>query len=103
MLSSSGPGSISPLLPSQRYFPTAEREVQTQTAPNRKFDSVTLSASSEGKGRFYMDMVSRLSQEVRTATTTGDIQALRQQVSTGTYTPDPMAIAAKMLYLGEDS
>ena len=49
-----------------------------------------------------MDMVGRLSQEVRTANTTGDIQALRQQVSTGTYTPDPMAIAARMLFMVEE-
>ncbi|NCE65506.1 flagellar biosynthesis anti-sigma factor FlgM [Pseudoflavonifractor sp. 524-17] len=49
-----------------------------------------------------MDMVSRLSQEVRTATTTGDIQALRQAVASGAYKPDPMAIAARILFLGEE-
>ncbi len=48
-----------------------------------------------------MGLVSRLSQEVRTSTTTGDIAALRQQVASGTYTPDPMAIAARILFLGE--
>ena len=48
-----------------------------------------------------MDLVSRLSQEVRTSTTTGDIAKLRQQVSSGQYTPDPMSIAARMLFLGE--
>ena len=52
--------------------------------------------------KHLMDMVGRLSQEVRTANTTGDIQALRQQVSTGTYTPDPMAIAARMLFMVEE-
>ena len=48
-----------------------------------------------------MGLVSRLSQEVRTATTTGDITALRQQVASGEYVPDPMAIAARILFLGE--
>ena len=48
-----------------------------------------------------MALVSRLSQEVRTATTTGDISALRQQVATGQYTPDPASIAARILFLGE--
>ena len=38
--------------------------------------------------------------EVRTATTTGDIAALRQQVAEKTYTPDPMAIAKRILFLG---
>ena len=49
-----------------------------------------------------MQMVSRLAQEVRTATTTGDIQELRQSVSSGEYSPDPMAIAGKILFLTED-
>lgn len=48
-----------------------------------------------------MQMVGRLSQEVRTATTTGDIQALRQSVASGEYTPNPMAIAGRMLFLTE--
>ena len=48
-----------------------------------------------------MQLVSRLSQEVRTATTTGDIQALRQSVSSGEYAPDPTAIAGRMLFLTE--
>jgi negative regulator of flagellin synthesis FlgM len=49
-----------------------------------------------------MQLVGRLSQEVRTATTTGDIQALRQSVASGAYTPDPMAIAARILFLTEE-
>ena len=49
-----------------------------------------------------MEMVSRLSQEVRTANTTGDIQELRREVSAGEYHPDPMAIAGRMLLLVEE-
>ena len=64
------------------------------------YDSVTLSKPSQNN-RFHMDLVSRLSQEVRTSTTTGDIAKLRQQVASGQYTPDPMSIAARMLFLGE--
>lgn len=45
-----------------------------------------------------MDTVSRLSQEVRTATTTGRIQELRQAVSSGEYVPDPVEIAKRMLF-----
>ena len=43
--------------------------------------------------------MSRLTREVRTVNTTGDIQALRAQVSAGTYTPDCMAIAGRLLYM----
>lgn len=60
---------------------------------------MTLSTPNQDS-RFHMGLVSRVSQEVRTATTTGDIAALRQQVASGEYTPDPMAIAARILLLG---
>ena len=49
-----------------------------------------------------MNLVSRLSQEVRTATTTADIRELRQQVASGTYQPDPAAIAKRMLFAMEE-
>ena len=43
--------------------------------------------------------VKAMANEVRTANSTGDIQALRAQVSAGTYTPDCMAIAGRLLYM----
>jgi negative regulator of flagellin synthesis FlgM len=49
-----------------------------------------------------MEVVSRLSREVRTANTTGDIQELRREVSAGEYRPDPMAIAGRMMLLVEE-
>ena len=48
------------------------------------------------------NMVSRISQEVRTATTTGDIQALKQEVAAGEYVPNPMEIADKILFMVGD-
>lgn len=101
MLTSSGYGAITSIAPSKVYRARAERETRSKTLPDSgKYDSVTLSATS-GDSRFHMALVSRLSQEVRTATTTGDISALRQQVATGQYTPDPASIAARILFLGE--
>ena len=67
-----------------------------------KFDSVHLSAASEGESAFQKELVSRISQEVRTATTTGDIQRYRSEVMAGTYRPDCMAIASRMLLLVEE-
>ncbi len=48
------------------------------------------------------NMVSRISQEVRTATTTGDIQALKRAVTAEEYVPDPMKIADKILFMVGD-
>mgnify|MGYP003300079189 CR=1 FL=1 len=65
---------------SQRYYPTVtERDIASPTVSNENgnYDSVTLSTSPDDTSRFYKDLVGRLSQEVRTTTTTGDIKALR--------------------------
>ena len=101
MLTSSGYGAISPLGASKLYRSKTGREIRAQAvSAHNSYDSVTLSTPSEDS-RFHMSLVSRLSHEVRTATTTGDIQTLRQQVASGQYAPDPMAIAARMMFLSE--
>lgn len=102
MLTSSGSNMISSIGRSQRYYPTTERETHPQSiSTERKFDSVTLSSDRE-ENRMFRDLVGRLAQEVRTTTTTGDIRTLHQQVASGEYQPDASAIAARMLFLGED-
>ncbi len=63
----------------------------------QKFDTVTIGSD----GSFRQTLLSKISQEVRTATTTGTVNALRQQVQAGTYQVDAGAIARKMLFLGE--
>lgn len=99
MLTSSG--AISNIKPAKTYFPAGEKEGAAQVSHGPSYDSLTISSSSE-ESRFHMELVGRLSQEVRTNTTTGDVQRLKQAVSSGQYTPDPMAIAARMLFLSEE-
>ena len=100
MLTSSGYGAISSIGPAKVYRTKAGRNDRAQVIPgSSKYDSVTLSTPSQDSR--FLDLVSQLSREVRTATTTGDIAALRQQVADQQYTPDPMSIAARMLFLGE--
>ena len=65
----------------------------------RRFDSVTISENWDENPE--MAMKSRLSQEVRTATSTDRVAALREQVRGGTYRSDPVQIARKMLLMGE--
>lgn len=100
MLTSPGYGAISPIGPTKAYQAKTGRSSKTRAPQGSKYDSVTLSTPNQDS-RFHMGMVSRVSQEVRTATTTGDIAVLRQQVASGEYAPDPMAIAARILFLGE--
>ena len=100
MLTSTGYSAISPVALPKVYGAKAGRGART-TIPSgsSNYDSVTL--STPGQDNRFMSLVSKLSQEVRTATTTGDIAALRQQVADHTYAPDPSAIAARILLLGE--
>ncbi len=102
MLPPSGSGMISSLGSAQVYHPASEREVSAHTLQGHRYDCITLSSAPTGDSRVHMELVSRLSNEVRTTTTTGDIQALKTQLSTGQYQPDPMAIAARIMFLGED-
>ena len=101
LTSSSRPSPVSSVAASKSYYSTLRRGSSAQSAVEHKYDSATFSPLPEGRSAFQMQLVSRLSQEVRTATTTGDIQALRQSVSSGEYTPDPAAIAGRMLFLTE--
>lgn len=65
-----------------------------------KFDKVTLSAR-EGEDPKKLELRTKLSQEVRTATTTGTLASLREQVQAGTYQVDAASIAKRLLLLGE--
>lgn len=100
VLTSPGYNAISPVALPKVYGTKAGRGTRTQVPQGSgNYDSVTFSAP--GQDNRFMGLVSKLSQEVRTATTTGDIAALRQQVADHTYTPDPSSIAARILLLGE--
>lgn len=104
MRTSSRSGILSPVGRSKLYYTAApERDSHTQSISGEsgKYDSITLSTSADGTSRFK-DLVGRLTQEVRTTTTTGDIRTLRNEVAAGTYCPDASAIAARMLFLRED-
>lgn len=65
------------------------------TAQN--FDQITISSEHSVDSRFQMELKSRLSREVRTATTTGTLADLRRQIEAGEYQVDPVAIARRML------
>ena len=105
MLAPSGPGRNSALRPFNNAYLNAahagERSTQTQSA-RASFDSFTASSDAEVSNAYrnQMEVVGRLTQEVRTANSTGDIQALRQRVADGSYVPDPAAIAASIFKMG---
>lgn len=66
-------------------------------APEHKFDTVTI----EAENSFQKQLQSKISQEIRTATTTGTISTLREQVQSGQYQVDAQNIARRLLFFGE--
>lgn len=101
MLRTTGSGRVSPISRTKAYYPVQKRGAVSQPVSGHNYDSADFSAPASRKS-FQMELVSRLSQEVRTVNTTGDILDLRREVSDGEYTPDPMAIAGRMLLLAEE-
>ena len=73
----------------------------TNTSVTPSYDSSSLSTVADAASRAQLDAVSRISNDVRTATTTGRIQELRQAVSSGNYQTDPVEIAKRMMLLVE--
>jgi negative regulator of flagellin synthesis FlgM len=70
-----------------------------RSGANRRFDSIMLSGGDGKRSSFEMELRSKVSQEVRTATTSGQVAALREQVQSGTYRVDAREIAKKMLLM----
>jgi negative regulator of flagellin synthesis FlgM len=101
MLTSSDFDAVSPVSRKKTYHISYDREAPARTAATPKYDSVTLSEQTE-EGQVHRALVSRLSGEVRTATSTGDIQRLRQEVAEDRYQPNPEKIAGNILFLDEE-
>lgn len=102
MMISSNLGSVPAVGIPKTGYTNIERENRANASHGVNYDSISVSSPSSKENRFYMELVSRLSQEVRTATTTSDIRILREKVASGEYTPDPARIAANMLFLREE-
>lgn len=67
-----------------------------------QFDQIVLSAPNGQEGALtFREMAASLSQQVRTYNTTGKIQELYRQVSSGEYRPDARETAARMLLMTE--
>ncbi len=88
---------VSPISP--RMIRSGERighEPQREDVKN--FDKVTLQHTNlSPEQSFALEMTSRVAQEVRTATTTGDIQSLHDQVAAGKYQIDIDEIVRRIL------
>ena len=83
-------------IPPRKSAPQAAsfRAAQAQT-----FDQFQLSAQT-GDERRALETAARLSQDVRSRPTAGELSALSASIREGSYQPDAREIAARMLLLG---
>ncbi len=69
----------------------------------RRFDSVSIGESAAGRGAFRRELQSRLTQEVRAGATPGRLSSLSRQIQDGSYQPDALSIARRMLRMTEEA
>lgn len=84
-------------------FAQSDRKVDSakKTASSgSNFDYVNISQNPSESLKFQRELTARLVQDVRTASSTGAIQQLREQVRSGTYQIDPESLADAMLLGG---
>ncbi len=85
---------------SPAYHVASRNRTQVPQTSERQFDQVNISRESSGAEQFRQECVSRLVREVRTAHTASDIARIKAEVQSGTYQPDAVEIAAKLLMEG---
>ena len=97
-----GTEGISPIQ-KKTTLPRAAVGAERARRPDGRYDRFAPSAPlNQEERRSFLDAVSSLSHQVRTANTTGKIQELRSQVSSGEYRVDAREVAARMLLMGVD-
>ena len=62
----------------------------------RRFDSVSIGSE---RGSYALEVRGKIERDVRTATSSGFVASLREQVQSGRYAPDAGEIARKLLLL----
>lgn len=100
----SGSGGIPTLTESGRAY-AGQNSAPVQTRRNQTvqhFDCFT-SSGQVNRNSFEMELRGKITQDVRTATSSGMIAAVREEIQSGTYQPDPVAIARKMLLIEEET
>lgn len=102
MLTSTASSGVSMSGTTNVYTNSRKYGIAPSEEKEHKYDSAQFSAVQGGDTAFRKELLSHISKEVRTATTTGDIQKYRREILEGTYTPDPMAIAGRILFFSED-
>lgn len=76
-------------------------DTSTAVCPGQRYDQFQFSTCLDKTEKRVKQVVGHLSQEIRSRVSAQNLEHLRQQVSDGSYQPNPHEIAARMLLLKE--
>lgn len=96
IISAKGAGGVPPISSPSQYKSATSNNARPSQFAGAHFDQVNISQSSTSE-QFRKELVSRLVHKVRTLHTANDIHRIRAEVQSGTYQPDAVEIAAKLL------
>lgn len=82
--------------------PVSAKNLPTTVQPEKKdvernFDQITISSRDSADKSNMIEIKSKIYNELQTATTTGTLSAIRQQIQSGEYKIDSTEIARRML------
>ncbi len=77
-------------------------KANVQKNAGQRFDSILISTADASRNdAVQMRLRGQLVQEVRCATSSGEVQKVREQIESGAYRVEPAEIARKMLLIME--
>ena len=76
-------------------------DTTTAVCQGQRYDQFQFSTCLDETEKRVKQVVGHLSQEIRSRVSAQDLERLHQQVSDGTYQPNPREIAARMMLLKE--
>ena len=94
---------INPFRPDAVGFSKADSRVSAGAKESGNYDAITIQSSSRQiQEKTFSEALSRkVASDVKQEATPERVEALKQQVASGTYQIDPYAIASRMLLTGE--
>ena len=76
-------------------------DTSATVSQGQRYDQFQFSSCLDATEKRVKQAVGHMSQEIRSRVSAQDLEHLRQQVSDGTYQPNPREIAARMLLMKE--
>ena len=98
---------VSPIYPGGGTFPVGttpygkKNELESTRLPGQRYDQIQFSSHLSDAEKRIKETTGQLTRQIRTRPSHQELEALRDQVSSGDYQVDAREIAARMLLMKE--